>query len=114
MESTEHTVGTGNNTADTAQVDTENLKYEYQSIEYPDPTGIIDGQPDHDGLLQTALRVLQAINERTEPSGLDVAILQLVFPAALPHDELACEVIQSVTRMRCRSETRGHLAWKTG
>ncbi len=45
--------------------------------------------------MQIAVRVLQAIVDRSEPDSLDIEFLRRVMPnlAAAPVDELACEIV---------------------
>ena len=52
--------------------------------------------PTNSTLLQTALKVLVAWNDKHQPLPADVAILRNAYPtlADLTDDELACEVVQ--------------------
>ena len=57
---------------------------------------------DIDSAMQTALRVLAAILEQTEPNGADVVELRRIAPidANLPVDELACQVVNAAVEER--------------
>jgi hypothetical protein len=61
--------------------------------------------------LKTALRVLTAISERTNPEPADIETLKSYAPllADAPDDELACDVIQQAIRRRAdvRSKAGG-------
>ena len=58
--------------------------------------------------MQTALRVLAAINDKHTPEATDVEELRRLAPMTqdLPVDELACEVIQLAIRARSRDRAR--------
>ncbi len=58
-------------------------------------------------LVETALRVLVAWNDGRVPSTADLEILRLAFPnhAALPSDDLACQVINSLAGRNFEGET---------
>jgi hypothetical protein len=53
-------------------------------------------------ILELALRVLTAITDKCYPDPADVAALRRLAPFAgpMPVDELACELIQGVLRIR--------------
>ena len=57
-------------------------------------------------IMQTALRVLQAVTERRHPKAEDIEKLREIAPesAYLPDDDLACEVIKR--ELKAREEER--------
>jgi len=51
--------------------------------------------------MKAALRVLTATTQKADPDPSDIDVLRVFAPDVhLPHDELACEVIQRAMRMQ--------------
>ena len=66
--------------------------------------------------METALRVLAAINERHDPAPADAEELRRLAPGLTeePLDELACDIIQQalIQRAHLRAQLREIRAWK--